>query len=81
MRIQIVITSLWLLSQSAMASPDAERHALEQLIHELDALQPVIEHAQHNTDLDARIRFHYNWLRADIEFIRSGIQNHLTQPR
>ncbi len=63
------------------AERHAERHALAQLIHELDALQPVIEHAQHNADKDARIRFHYDWLRADIEHIRTGIQNHLVQPR
>ncbi len=64
-----------------MADRDAERHALAQLIHELNALQPVIDHAQHNADQDARIRFHYDWLRADIIHIRSGIQNHLIQPR
>ncbi len=82
MRTQIVIiTSFWLLSQPALADRDAERHALAQLIHELDALHPVIEHAQYNADQDARIRFHYDWLRADIEHIRSGIQNHLIQPR
>jgi RAQPRD family integrative conjugative element protein len=80
-RTQIIITSLWLLSQSAIADRDAERHALAQLVHELDALQPVIEHAQHNADHDAHIRFHYDWLRADINHIRSGIQNHLIQPR
>ncbi len=82
MRTQIVIiASFWLLSQPAMADRDVERHALAQLIHELDALQPVIEHAQHNADQDARIRFHYDWLRTDVERIRSGIQNHLVQPR
>ena len=82
MRTQIVIiTSLWLLSQPAMASRNAERQALAQLINELDALQPVIEHAQHNADQDARIRFHYDCLRTDVERIRSGIQIHLIQPR
>ncbi len=77
----VIITSLWLLSEPAMADGDAERHVLSQLIHELDALQPVIDHAHHNADQDARIRFHYDWLRADVERIRSGIQNHLVQPR
>ncbi len=77
----LIIISLWLLSQPAMADRDAERHALAQLIHELDALQPVIEHAEHNADKDARIRFHYDWLHADVERIRSGIQNYLIQPR
>ena len=82
MRIRVlIITCLWLLSQTAMADRDAERHALAQLIHELDALLPVIERAKHNADLDARIRFHYDWLRTDVEHIRLGIQNHLVQPR
>ncbi len=46
----LIITSLWLLSQPAMADRDAERQALAQLIHELKALQPLIDHAQHNAN-------------------------------
>ena len=64
-----------------MADRDAERQALVQLVHELDALIRFIDHAQHNADQDARIRFNYDWLRADVDHIRSGIQNHLIQPR
>jgi len=44
-------------------------------------LQALIDRAQHNADQDAWIRFNYVWLRTDIEQIRSGIHNHLIQPR
>ena len=82
MRTHIVITiSLWLLSQTASADRDAERRALSQLVHELNALQPIIDNAQNNSNQDARIRFHYDGLRIDLNRIRSGIHDHLVQPR
>lgn len=77
----LIITSLWLLSQSALADQDTERQAFAQLIHELDALIPLIDTAQQNANQVARIRFQYDWLRLDIERIRSGIQSHLIAPR
>ena len=66
---------------SAMANRDHEREALAQLVHELDALKPLIETAQHAADPSARLRFQYDWLRQDVERMQSGIQMHLTEPR
>ena len=80
-RILIIVFVSVLLPQPGWSDADTEHQTLAQLIHELDALQPLIDQAQHNVDPDARIRFNYDWLRADIEQIRSGIHNHLIQPR
>ena len=63
------------------ADPDAEHKALARLIHELQALEPLIVTAQSQALLDARIRFRYDWLRQDLERIRSGIQDHIDAPR
>ena len=63
------------------ADADAEREALARLIHELDALAPLIERAESQASPDARIRFRYDWLRQDLDRIQSGIQAHIDAPR
>jgi RAQPRD family integrative conjugative element protein len=65
----------------AFADGDAEREALARLIHELDALAPLIETAESQANPDARIRFRYDWLRQDLERIRGGIREHVDAPR
>lgn len=71
-----------LLSSSAVwADPDAEREALARLIHEIEALAPLIETAESQASPDSRIRFRYDWLRQDLERIRTGIQEHIDAPR
>jgi RAQPRD family integrative conjugative element protein len=65
----------------AMAHPDAEREALARLIHEIEALEPVIATAESQASPDARIRFRYDWLRQDLERVRTGIQEHIDAPR
>jgi len=71
--------TVWL--QSAMADPDAERETLARLIHEIEALEPLIATAESQASPDARIRFRYDWLRQDLERIRAGIQEHIDAPR
>ena len=63
------------------ADADAEREALARLIHELEALAPLIERAETQANPDARIRFRYDWLRRDLDRIQSGIQAHIDAPR
>ena len=63
------------------ADADGERTALAIIIHELDALKPLITEAQSQANPDARIQFQYDWLTLDIHRIRSGIEEHLTAPR
>jgi len=69
------------LGVPALADPDAEREALARLIHELEALQPVIARAESQASPDARICFRYDWLRQDLERVRAGIQEHISAPR
>jgi RAQPRD family integrative conjugative element protein len=66
---------------SAIADPDGERAALARIVHELQALQPLIDEAAAQADPDARIRFQYDWLRQDLDRIRLGIEAHIDTPR
>lgn len=66
---------------STMAYADGERAALAQLAHELDALSPLIKKAQAQANPDARIRFQYTWLNADLEQMETGIREHINAPR
>lgn len=70
-----------LLSTPLFADIDAERESLARLVHELDALGPLLRAAESQADPDARIRFQYAWLRQDIARIRLGIEEHLNAPR
>ena len=69
------------VASPVLADPDAEREALARLIHEIEALEPVIATAESQATPDARIRFRYDWLRQDLERIRAGIQEHIDAPR
>jgi len=68
-------------TSQALADPDAEREALARLVHEIEALEPLIATAESQASPDARIRFRYDWLRQDLERIRTGIQEHIDAPR
>ena len=63
------------------ADADVERDALAKIIHELNALEPLIKQAKANADQDARVRFRYDWLRQDLKQIRDGVQSHIDAPR
>ena len=76
-----MILGLSLFCGFAHADPDAEREALARLIHEIEALEPVIATAESQATPDARIRFRYDWLRQDLERIRAGVQEHIDAPR
>ena len=69
------------VAPAAFADADAEREALAKIIHELNALEPLIKRAEANADQDARVRFRYNWLRQDLNQIKDGIQSHIDAPR
>ena len=70
-----------LLSTSIFADTDTERESLARLVHEIDALDPLIRAAESQSDPDARIRFQYAWLRQDLTRIRLGIEEHLNAPQ
>jgi len=64
-----------------LADVDAERETLARLIHELQALEPLISSAESQANPDARIRFRYDWLRQDLARVRAGVQEHIDAPR
>ena len=67
--------------QFAVADADGERAALARIVHELQAIEPLITEATSQANPDARIRFQYDWLRQDLHRIRIGIQEHIDTPR
>ena len=69
------------VAPAAFAGADAEREALAKVIHELNALEPLIKRAEANAEQDSRIRFRYDWLRQDLKQIKDGIQSHIDSPR
>ncbi len=64
----------------AMSGPtqasDAEREALMRLVHELEALAPLVDSAETAANRTERVRFRYDWLRRDIARIRDGVIEH-----
>lgn len=62
------------------ASNDAEKAALARLIHELDALAPLVRDAQDKALADTRIRLNYSWLEQDLERIKQGLREYLIAP-
>ncbi len=67
--------------QFAVADADGERAALARIVHELQAMEPLITEAASQANPDARVRFQYDWLRQDLHRIRIGIQEHIDTPR
>jgi RAQPRD family integrative conjugative element protein len=65
----------------ARADAAGEREQLARVIHELQAVEPLLRAAQSQANPDARIRFRYDWLRQDLERMRLGIQEHINAPR
>ncbi|MCU7804248.1 MAG: RAQPRD family integrative conjugative element protein [Candidatus Thiodiazotropha sp. (ex Lucinoma borealis)] len=65
----------------ALADADGERAALARIVHELQAIQPLITEAASQANPDARVRFQYDWLRQDLDRICMGIQEHIDTPR
>ena len=79
--VTVVILASLFTPAMVSADADAEREALARLIHELEALAPVLESAESQANPDARIRFRYAWLRRDLKRIQSSIQAHIDAPR
>ena len=77
----VLLAAVVFMGGSAVADSDAEREALARLIHEIEALEPLIATAESQASPDARIRFRYDWLRQDLARIRAGVQEHIDAPR
>ena len=72
---------LALASSHAAADAQDEREILARIVHELEALEPLLDAAEAEANPDARVRFRYDWLRVDLRQIEGGIQEHIDAPR
>lgn len=63
-----------------VTSQDDENATLVRLIHELDALAPLVSEAENKALVDTRVRLNYSWLRRDLSLVKEGIEWHLNTP-
>ena len=70
-----------LIAPAMYADVGGEREVLARIIHELQAVESLIDKAQAQSEEDTRIQFQYRWLREDLRLINSGIQSHINVPR
>ena len=78
---QIVLMALCLLPILGMAQQDTERQYLALLANEINALDALVHKAELNRDKDARVKFQYEQLRADLTETRAAILRHVNAPR
>lgn len=60
---------------------DEEKAALARLLAEIEALSALIDEAEARQEAGEPVKFHYNWLRWDLEQVKAGIREHLEAPR
>jgi len=77
----VVLAVFGLPANQAVADMGGEREALARLAHEIKTLTPLVREAESQAEPNARIRFRYDWLRQDLERVRSGIEAHIKAPR
>lgn len=71
----IMLTLVLLLCAASMqADRDAERAALTRLVAEIERLEPLIARAERERDVHDRVRFRYDWLRRDLDEVKSGVE-------
>lgn len=68
------------VAKAPVTSQDDENATLVRLIHELDALTPLVNEAEGKALVDNRVRLNYGWLRRDIALVKDGIEWHLNTP-
>ncbi|THT98401.1 conjugal transfer protein [Lampropedia puyangensis] len=69
-------------SPSAWATgSDIERERLAVIENELVRLKSLVAQAHASAPTGQRVRFHYDWLLADLELIQKGINDHMDAPR
>ena len=74
--ITLAIT-LVLAALTLHADRGAERAALTRLVEEMDRLEPLIARAERESEIHDRVRFRYDWLRRDLEEVKSGVETFL----
>lgn len=76
----IALTAAATIASTAQADVWAEREALAQVASEISALERLVNDASKLSENDSRVKFDYDTLMNDLEVIRAGINNHLSQP-
>jgi RAQPRD family integrative conjugative element protein len=86
----VLVLLAWLIANPAQAdndgdktvvtSLDDENASLMRLLHEIDALKPLVNEAEGKALVDSRIRLNYSWLRRDLDLIKDGIEWHINTP-
>jgi RAQPRD family integrative conjugative element protein len=59
------------------ADTDLENAALARIVNVLNSVSPLIDEAERQQDKTARVQFQYQALRADINKIKTGIEQKL----
>lgn len=78
--IATLFTLVLAFSSTANATDYPERESLAKLLHELEAINGIVNEAQSRANPDARIHFQYKALRKDLEKIRLGVKEYLDTP-
>lgn len=65
-----------LVGTTAWADNGGEREALARIVHELRALESLIQEAEAQAE-PGRVHFEYLWLRKDIAKMIQGVQDHV----
>ncbi|WP_038036451.1 RAQPRD family integrative conjugative element protein [Thioalkalivibrio sp. ALE20] len=76
-----IAAALAMTPVTALADRDAEREVLSRLLHEIQALDALVTEAEAHANPDERVRFEYDWLRHDLDRVKSGIREHLREPQ
>lgn len=73
MKKTIIIILCFLITANVFADTTLENIELARINSVLNSVYPLIDAAQKQSDLNTRVKFHYDWLRQDIEEIQAGI--------
>jgi RAQPRD family integrative conjugative element protein len=75
----VPVTFLMLFINPLFADADLERSNLSKLDQEIDYLITRVDDIQQDAPAKQRIKFHYDMLKDDLNLIRVGINDHISQ--
>ena len=73
MRVIIFVAILVLSLNNVLADSITENQQLARINAVLNSIYPLINQAKEAADVNARVKFHYEWLQKDIQSIQAGI--------
>ena len=75
----VPVTFFMLFMNPLFADVDLERSNLSKLVEEIDYLITRVDDIQQDAPSKQRIKFHYDTLKYDLNLIRVGINDHISQ--